>query len=185
MTRCGARQSILQRNPYAENKTPMHRLVDPVLNNVQDTAIAYLLPSACEADPESLNCSSGPNNVLVTFTDVIYGGDITPIGLYKDFQIVSNVENIGGSFSSCELKQEWNAYQCGTDEFGLLMFENLDETATVTLDDSIEVTNQWTGFNNTVYPMRDQIGETEGQQNVLARYPVVLNTGEDYTMRSS
>lgn len=60
------------------------------------------------ADP---NCrASGPENILISFTDVVYDGTITPVGLYKDFQIVSNVTSIGGSFESCELKAEQNAY---------------------------------------------------------------------------
>ena len=95
----------------------MHRLIDPMFKDVHENSIAYLEASNdCHSD--SLNeeegveshCPSGPDNVLVTFTDVVYDGTITPIGLYKDFQIVSNVEKIGGSFDSCELKPEWNAY---------------------------------------------------------------------------
>ena len=86
MTSCGARQTILERNPYADNKTPMHRLIDPIFRDVHDDSIAYLLKSDdCEIEPSDEDgtelfgeelaepyCPSGPNNVLVTFTDCVY-----------------------------------------------------------------------------------------------------------------
>ena len=118
-TRCGARQSIFQQNPHATNKTPMHRLIDPVFEDVQDSALSFLSPItggvSCSQTIDQYgldpNCrASGPENILISFTDVVYDGTITPVGLYKDFQIVSNVASIGGSFDTCELKAEQNAY---------------------------------------------------------------------------
>ena len=80
---------------------------------------------------------------------------------------------------SCELKPNWNAYQCTTNDFGMLMFENMDETVIDVSPSSIQMTNQWANFNNTVNPMGS---EKEGYK---ARYPIVLNTREDYTMAIS
>ena len=98
----------------------MHRLIDPVFKDVQDSALAFL-PSIAGGDSCSQNIidyygkdpncrAHGPENILISFTDVVYDGTITPFGLYKDFQIVSNVGSIGGSFDTCELKSEQNAY---------------------------------------------------------------------------
>ena len=83
----------------------MHRLIDPVFTDVQDNALAFLSPL-----DGGNSRSNGLENILISFTDVVYDGTITPVGLYKDFQIVSNASSIGGSFESCELKTEQNAY---------------------------------------------------------------------------
>lgn len=67
---CGARQSIFQSNPFSTNKTPMHKIVAPVLRNVQDDALVAF------NDCSSGACSSAPGheNILISFSDVAYEG---------------------------------------------------------------------------------------------------------------
>lgn len=67
---------------------------------------------------------------------------------------------------------------------GLFQLENLDEDAWDRAIQPIQVLNAETGFNNTVNAMMDHIWDTfyTGQRR-MARFPIALQTGEDYTVQ--
>lgn len=44
---------------------------------------------------------TGPNNVLIQFTQTSYSGSITPLRKNSNFQIISGHEPNSGKFASC------------------------------------------------------------------------------------
>ena len=55
----------------------------------------------------------------------------------------------------------------------MLMFEAIGSQL-----ESINVSNQWTGYSNTLSAMKG--GDSGENAESLARFPIVLNTAEDY-----
>ena len=72
---------------------------------------------------------TGLYNIVARFENVVYEGS-RPAKLTDTFTVTSNNEESTSVHTfkdtKCEKIEEWNAFLC-TDEFGLLIFDSLDE----------------------------------------------------------
>ena len=138
---CGARGRMLQEhgssgkaiggNQESLNYTPISHMRDLEFRDVDESAI-FGLKSPLEEWATIFFCGNFPctglHNVIIDFTNIRYSGSPMAFGLPKTFQLTgNNLKSVHSStIPTCELKEEWNAYMCQTDNLGLLMFESQD-----------------------------------------------------------
>lgn len=184
---CGADQTAMSVNKYAADYIPIHNFHNTIFNNVDDAAIIYIYnPPNGWATID--NCGewpcTAPNNIVLNFDGS------------QNFQIVSNTNNnrmntdkvsAPATYGTCVEKDAWNAWRCEQENIGVLLFESMDGDTWDRSVQPITFTNDNGAGNdyiNTVNSMMDHVwdGFYTGQTR-LSRFPVQLETGQDYHMR--
>lgn len=74
------------------------------------------------ADCGNFPCT-GPRNLVMKFIGTTYSGSVEPLDTNRDFQIMSNNEQVVGIFD-CERKDAWNGYYCQDEDISMLLFES-------------------------------------------------------------
>ena len=97
--------------------------------NVTNDAVAHLEdpnPGWANNDDCGPFPCTAPSNVVMQFTDTTFEGANTPKLIEKDFQIISDTEDVSDTFKSCKNETAWNAFYCTNPNLGVLYFESLD-----------------------------------------------------------
>ena len=131
--RCGAHQAVI--GPWKGNSdvTGFSTFTRPVMRDVVTDALTYYkAPSQGWVNWEDCGIEftcTGLYNIVARFENVVYSGS-RPAKLTDTFIVTSNNKESTSVHtfedSKCELIEDWNAFLC-TDEFGLLIFDSLDE----------------------------------------------------------
>lgn len=185
LSRCGARHVAMERNPSSSQKIPPTFLDRIRFEDTDDNGFVFLEKPdpgwANVKDCGNFPCTA-PNNLIYSFSQTTWKG-LQPSFAYRDFTLVPDDETVAGTYPGCSHLKLGQAYACRTNNIGLLMLENLDDDAWDRAIQPISLIDEKTGFNNTVNAMMDNIWDTfyTGQKR-MARFPIALYTGEDYTM---
>ena len=131
---CGsAKQHVI--GPWKGNSdfTGFSEFIRPVFNNVVYEALTYIKPPSqgwvnWEDCGIEFTCT-GLYNVVARFVNSVFQGS-RPSKLTDTFTVTSNNAESTSVHtfedSKCEFIEEWNAFLCD-DEFGILIFDSLDE----------------------------------------------------------
>ena len=90
---------------------------------LEDPDPSWANPTDCIEWP----CTA-PNNVVLQFESAKFSGTIVPVKTAKTFQIVSDVKEAVNAYaySTCIIRNYWNAGYCTDPNLGILLFESLD-----------------------------------------------------------
>ena len=130
---CGAKQAVF--GPWKGNSdyTAFSEFIRPVFDGVKTEALTYIRPPSdgwvnWEDCGIEFTCT-GLYNVVARFADVVFRGS-RPAKLSTAFTVTSNNAESTSvhalNDAGCEFIDEWNAFLCD-DEFGILIFDSLDE----------------------------------------------------------
>jgi hypothetical protein len=103
-----------------------------------------------------------------------------------DFQIVAGNAPSASVWGECEEKKNWRGYRCNSAEsnLGLLLFESLDADNEDRLVSPVVVQAPETGYLNRINAMMDHGWDGfYTSQKRLARFPSMVETGVDHTVR--
>ena len=113
--------------------TGFSTFIKPVFDNVKSEALTYIkAPSQGWVNWEDCGIEftcTGLYNVVARFENVVFRGS-RPSKLSSTFEVTSNNAESTSVHAfddqECEFIEEWNAFLC-QDEFGILIFDSLDE----------------------------------------------------------
>jgi hypothetical protein len=99
---------------------------------------------------------TGPKNVLLNFYTHSFFGTVTPDNSRMNFQIMANNAHVANAVTGgCKFYSEWNSYYCENDNLGSLLFESTDDDVMDRTFSPMIVSNDITGFNNTLNSFMD------------------------------
>jgi hypothetical protein len=190
-TRCGRKQHVIERNPSASDGIPLHYFDNIKFVNVTEDALVWIeKPNPGWANPTDCGdwpCTA-PENVVMKFTASTYEANDAEKGLTEeaDFQIVSDNHPSSEVWPQCVEKENWSAYRCNSPDtnLGLLLLESLDADKEDRLVSPVVIQAPATGYLNRLNAMMDHGWDGfYTSQKRLARFPAMLETGIDYTVR--
>jgi hypothetical protein len=136
----------------------LHKFKFSKFTDVSDAAFIYLEdPNPSWANPTDCiewPCTA-PENIVLQFTGTTFGGITRPSKVTPAFQIVSDVEEAVESYNNCELRDSWSAAYCTNANLGVLLFESLDGDTEDRTIQPITLTDEDTGYSNTVNSFMD------------------------------
>lgn len=94
---------------------------------------------------------------------------------------MGDVKSAWSAYKNCQEVLVWNVGYCINSRLGVLLFESLDADTEDRTIVPITLTSAETGYSNTVNSYMDHVwdGFYTGQKR-LSRFPVQIETGEDY-----
>ena len=135
----GESQSAIGSQFNQPNYVPYIQMTNPVIDNVAQSAVAYFYPPDIAwvniEDCGDFPCTANLNIIIRATSASNTGGAWN--GFAGTFSIISSEStyagyetHVGETINGCNENSDWNAYFCDNmDDFGLLLFENLDEDA--------------------------------------------------------
>lgn len=182
-TKLGEYQSIFALNKYNHNYVPMIKASDNTFVDVEDGAIAHLIPinpdTANKKDCGEFPCT-GPNNVLFSLTGTKFTGTTKPSFDYDTFQIIANNTDFAPHMKNCVPKEVWNAYLCQEKSLAILQFESKDADWKDRGVQPVYIKLQGTEVSNKLNSYMDDVwdGFYAGQIR-MTRFPSILEANPE------
>lgn len=178
-------------NDFGFDHVPVHTYYDPVFENVNHEAFAYLYdpPQAWAVieDCGNFPCTA-PDNAVFKFFNATATGDLVPdvdgIDEGVDFTMLPDNYDAVSYITNCTRVSEWNGYKCFNTKIGQFIFESLDwdtEDRTVSPMHIIASGPGASGFNNTLNSMMDVKQDHHyNSQKRLSRFPTLIEFDKIY-----
>ena len=118
---CSVQQYLFVSNKNETDFTPMHIVNDPILDNVDFTALAYLYSPLDNDLFVHVNACfnfacSGQNNVIIHFNPPL------EINGKNCGSIITNTDYVSEFYHNCIFEERMNAWYCENDHLGMLTF---------------------------------------------------------------
>ena len=183
---CGAKQFAIR--PFlAPDYTPYASFSGLTFDNVAHEAMLYIEdPPATWANPAQcveFTCT-GMYNIVMHFEETTLAGTFRPTIPAKFTVISDNAESDSAStIPTCVKDNQWNAWQCSTDNIAVMIFDNLDPDRWDRSLHPVYIQNEDLGFNNRLNSFMDHCEDGFYPcQKRESRFPTLVDTGYDYNI---
>jgi len=92
---------VFSLNPWASDFVPPHTFHNSIFSDVEENAMPFIFdPPEFWANPDDcidFPCTA-PSNVLLSFKNTMFAGDVAPMIFDSDFQIISDTAKVSDKF---------------------------------------------------------------------------------------
>ena len=182
----GARQAAIL--PFlAPDYTPYAEFTGLIFDNVAREALTWIQDPpqgwANLSDCVEFTCT-GMYNIVMHFDQTVTTGLNRPF-VPSRFTIISdNKESVSAqAIDGCVKENQWNAWECSSDNIGVMIFDNLDPDRMDRALHPVYIQNSDTGFNNRLNSYMDHCWDGFYTcQKRESRFPTLVDQEHDYNI---